>query len=237
MSKPYESYESGDYLANNPTWDEEDSEWKAGQVLKIINKNHLVPKSIVEVGCGAGGILASLHDALPETKLTGFEIAPDASKFWEKHASKKITFSVGDFLQEKTAHFDMLLLLDVIEHVSNPFEFLSALRGRADFYVFHIPLDLSAMSVAREHPLLLVRQKVGHIHYFTKGLALSLIEECGYQIIDWSYTGASFTAPQMTWKGRLARLPRRLIFGINRDLGVRLLGGDTLMVLAKAWTE
>lgn len=234
MRKPYESYESGDYLANNPTWDEEDSEWKAVQVLKTFDRNHLAPKSVVEIGCGAGGILASLHDALPEVEYSGFEIAPDASKFWGKHAAKKIAFSVGDFLQEQTAHFDVLLLLDVIEHVPNPFEFLSALRGRADYYVFHIPLDLSAMSVARERPLLAVRRKVGHIHYFTKGLALSLLEECGYQLIDWSYTGASFTTPQTTWKSRLARLPRRLLFGINRDLGVRLLGGDTLMVLAKA---
>ena len=234
MSMPYESYESGDYLANNPTWDEEDSEWKAGQVLKTLERNHLVPKSIVEVGCGAGGVLASLHDALPEVEYFGFEIAPDASKFWEKHGSKGISFAVGDFLQEQTAHYDMLLLLDVIEHVPNPFEFLSALRGRASYYVFHIPLDLSAMSVARERPLLAVRQKVGHIHYFTKGLAFSLLEECGYQLIDWSYTGAAFTAPRTTWMGRLARLPRRLVFAINRDFGVRLLGGDTLIVLAKA---
>lgn len=234
MSKPYESYESGDYLLNNPTWDEEDSEWKASQVLKILLKNRLLPKSIVEVGCGAGGVLGSLNKKLPEVQYAGYEIAPDASQFWEKHKSKNINFLVEDFLALKTPHFDVLLLLDVIEHIPNPFEFLSALHGRADYYVFHIPLDLSAVSVAREKPLLHVRQKVGHIHYFTKGLALSLLNECGYQLIDWSYTGASFTTPQTTWKGLLAKLPRRLVFGVNRDFGVRLLGGDTLMVLAKA---
>lgn len=233
MSKPYESYESGEYLANNPTWDGEDSEWKATQVLKMFSRNRLLPKSIVEVGCGAGGILASLHDSFPEIDYSGFEIAPDASKFWVKHAEKGITFVLDDFLKNQVAHFDVLLLLDVVEHIANPFEFLTALRGRADYYILHIPLDLSAISVAREHPLLAVRRKVGHIHYFTKGLALSLIEECGFQIIDWSYTGAAFTAPQTTWKGRLARLPRLFLFGINRDIGVRLLGGDTLMVLAK----
>lgn len=234
MNKPYESYESGDYFAKNPTWDEEDSEWKARQVLKMFDRNDLAPRSIVEVGCGAGGILAFLYGVLPAVEYFGFDIAPDASKFWEKHATKKIAFVVDDFLQKKTAHYDVLLLLDVIEHVPNPFEFLIALRDRADYYVFHIPLDLSALSVARERPLLAVRQKVGHIHYFTKGLALSLLEECGYQIIDWSYTGASFTVPTTTWKGRLARLPRKFFFGINRDIGVRLLGGDTLIVLAKA---
>jgi cyclopropane fatty-acyl-phospholipid synthase-like methyltransferase len=234
VKKPYESYESGDYLASNPTWDEEDSEWKARQVINILKKNNLSPTSIVEVGCGAGGILASLCDVLPNVEYSGFEITPDASKFWEKHEPKNIKFQVSDFLQIQTDFYDVLLLLDVFEHVPNPFEFLSGLKGRAGYYVFHIPLDLSALSVARESPLLYVRKKVGHIHYYTKGLALSLLEESGYTIVDWSYTGAAFTVPQVTWKNRLSRLPRKILFGINRDLGVRLLGGDTLIVLAKA---
>lgn len=234
MNRPFDSYESGDYLLNNPTWDEEDSGWKATQVLKAFDRSHLVPKSIIEVGCGAGGVLASLHDALPQVKYAGFDIAPDASKFWDKHSNKKIEFVVGDYLQAETVHFGALLLLDVIEHVANPFEFLTALRGRADYYVFHIPLDLSAISVARESPLLLVRSKVGHIHYFTKGLALSLIQESGFQVLDWFYTGASFSAPQVSWKAKLARIPRKLVNAINRDWGVRLLGGDTLIILAKA---
>jgi SAM-dependent methyltransferase len=233
-NKPYEIYESGQYLANNPTWDEEDSEWKADKVLKILNRNNIVSKSIVEVGCGAGGILAALHNALPEVEYSGFDIAPDANIFWVKHFAKNIKFAVGDFLQEQTAHFDALLLLDVIEHLPNPFEFLSSLRGRADYYVFHVPLDLSAMSVVRESPLLLVRQKVGHIHYFTKGMALSLIQESGFQVLDWFYTSASLTAPQASWKTKLASIPRRLVNMVDRDWGVRLLGGETLMILAQA---
>lgn len=233
MKKPYESYESGDYLASNPTWDEEDSEWKAKQVLSILDKNSITPGSIVDVGCGAGGILASLHSVLPEVDYFGYEIAPDASNFWEKHASKRITFSVCDFLIEKTDHFDVLLLLDVFEHVPNPFDFLSQLQGRADYYVFHIPLDLNAISVTREAPLLYVREKVGHIHSYTKGLALALLDECGYQIVDWSYTGAGFNAPQRSLKTRLAQIPRHLVYAINKDMGVRLLGGETLIVLAK----
>lgn len=232
-NKPYEIYESGEYLANNPTWDEEDSEWKASQVLKMFIRNCLTPKSIVEVGCGAGGILASLQAKFPEIEFSGFDIAPDARKFWKRHEKNGIKFSVSDFLTEQTSHYEILLLLDVIEHIPNPSEFLSNLKGRADYYVFHIPLDLSAVSVAREGPLLYVREKVGHIHYFTKGLALSLIQESGFQVIDWFYTGAAFSAPQANWRNRAARLPRWLMCRINQNLGVRLLGGETLMVLAK----
>lgn len=234
MNKPYESYVSGEYLARNPTWDEEDSVWKANHVLKMLGRNGLMPKSVVEVGCGAGGILASLHDSLPGVEYSGFEIAPDASRFWEKHKARDISFMVGDFLHENKKPYDVLLLLDVIEHIPDPFAFLAKLQGRAGHYIFHIPLDLSALSVVRESPLLLVRQKVGHIHYFTKGLALSLIRESGFEVIDWFYTGAAFDAPRSSWRSRLAITPRRLANSIDRDWGVRLLGGDTLMILAKA---
>ncbi len=234
MNKPYDSYLSGEYLDKNPTWDDEDSEWKAGKVLDIIRKNRLTLKSVVDVGCGAGGVLAALSKELPEIDFFGYEIASDASRFWAQHEAAKVNFQVADFLEKPAKKFDALLLLDVFEHVPNPFQFLTNLQGRAEFYIFHIPLDLSSISVAREKPLLHVREKVGHIHYYTKSLALALLVECGYEIVDWSYTGAAFSAPQSTWKGRLARLPRRLLYAINRDLGVRLLGGDTLIVLAKS---
>ena len=89
------------------------------------------------------------------------------------------------------------------------------------------------MSVLREAPLLHVRKKVGHLHYYTKGLALTMLEESGYQVVDSSYTGAGFTAPQRGWLARMASLPRRLVGAMAKDAGVRLFGGETLMVLAR----
>ncbi|RME58083.1 methylase, partial [Candidatus Parcubacteria bacterium] len=34
-------YESGDYARENPTWDIEDSPWKATKVLEFIHENNL----------------------------------------------------------------------------------------------------------------------------------------------------------------------------------------------------
>ena len=34
-------YINGEYLEKNPTWDVEDSPWKAEHILKIINRNKL----------------------------------------------------------------------------------------------------------------------------------------------------------------------------------------------------
>ncbi|MDP3715456.1 MAG: hypothetical protein Q8R21_03495, partial [Burkholderiales bacterium] len=77
-----------------------------------------------------------------------------------------------------------------------------------------------------------VRRKVGHVHYYTRGLATALLEDCGYHIVDARYTGAAFTAPQRSLKTWLASLPRRVARVVNPDWGVRLFGGETLMVLA-----
>jgi len=233
MNKDENIYESGEYLKNNPSWDLEDSEWKANEVIKVLKKNQIQAKNIVEVGCGAGGILSQLQMVMTDVKYCGYDISKNLKHFWEKYKNQRIEFFNEDFLKANTKQFDVLLLLDVIEHVPDPIFFLKELRGRSSFYILHIPLDLSSISVAREKPLLNVRSKVGHLHYFTKGLAFALINECGYKIIDWHYTGVSILSKQNSWKTRIAAWPRRILFSINRDFGVRLLGGDTLMVLMK----
>jgi len=225
-------YLSTEYLRQNPSWDSEDSPWKAGKVCELLETHGLVPQSIVDVGCGAGVVLTELRRSYPSARISGYDIAPDAERFWEAARASGIELTIGDFTTASTPPSDLLMALDVLEHLQDPFAFLETIRGRASHYVFHFPLDLSAASVLRETPLLQVRSKVGHVHYYTRGLAVALLEDCGYRIIEARYTGAAFNAPQPGWKTRIARLPRRLIFAINRDWGARLLGGETLMVLA-----
>ena len=77
-----------------------------------------------------------------------------------------------------------------------------------------------------------VREKVGHIHYFTKNLALEMLRECGYEIVDWRYSNAYMSAPSRGWRTWLARLPRALLYALHKDYFVRITGGETLLVLA-----
>lgn len=227
-------YLSDAYADANPTWDQEDSPWKAMLVSEAIRRVGLRPASIAEIGCGAGGVLASLRANFPDALLAGFDIAPGAARFWPQHTQEHIKFTVGDFLKVSRDQYDVILLLDVVEHLADPFGFLAQIKERAGHFVFHIPLDLSALSVLREKPLLYVRHKVGHLHYYTKSLALALLEDCGFEIVDWRYTGAAFSAPQRTWKAKLVSIIRWIAYSINKDGGVRLLGGETLIVMARS---
>src|SRR5262249_47744110 len=70
-------YTSGEYLRKNPTWHADEAPWKAQQILRLLEFQHLAPQTICEVGCGTGEILRLLQKALPEDCiLYGYEISP-----------------------------------------------------------------------------------------------------------------------------------------------------------------
>jgi SAM-dependent methyltransferase len=226
-------YLNGDYAQKNPDWDRADACWKAGKLYQLLLDHEYRPSSIVEIGCGSGAILVELRRFFPEASLAGFDIAPAAARFWEEPTAFGIQFELADYLALEGPIPDLILVFDVLEHLGNPWEFLARLRHRAKLVAIHFPLDLSAASVWREAPLLRVREKVGHLHYFTRGLAISLLEESGFEIVEARYTGAALDTPQRSLKTRVAGWVRRLAYAIDRDLGARLLGGETLMVLAR----
>lgn len=218
-------YLQNDYLESNPTWDAEDSPWKAAQVVSLLQRNGLNPVKVAEVGCGAGGVIAALRAHLGEgAQLEGYDISPGAESFWLQHAAKRVRFAVGDFLKIGAHDYDLILLMDVIEHLENPFEFLRQIRNKCEWLTLHIPLDISAQAVIRKGPLIKVRSKVGHIHYYNKDMALMLLEECGYQVMDWYYTPSGLALAK-SWSAHLMAIPRKLLFRMTPDFAVRALGG------------
>ena len=142
-------------------------------------------------------------------------------------------FYLKDLLSESDLHFDLVLAIDVIEHVEDYISFIKKLKTFATFKIFHIPLDLSAQSVLRAWPVLELRRNVGHIHYFFKQTALATLEDSGYTIIDHCYTASRLELPNQALSSRIMRLPRRMMFAVNADFAVRLLGGYSLLVLAR----
>jgi SAM-dependent methyltransferase len=229
-----EIYLDGTYIDNNPSWHEEHSPWKARKIRDIINRNSLIPKRICEVGCGAGEILNQLslqYDG--NVKFFGYEISPQAFALCSRKSKTNLVFNLHDLLKDDDAYFDIVMAIDVFEHVEDYFGFLRKLREKAEYKIFHIPLDLSVQTVLRSSPIIKGRKAVGHIHYFTKEIALEALKDTGYQVIDYFYTGGSLELPNRGWKAYLLKIPRKLAFSVSKDLAVRLLGGYSLMVLAK----
>lgn len=226
-------YADGTYLRNNPEWHAGDSPWKAGHVASLLERHALAPRTICEVGCGAGGVLEALADRVPAAaELHGYEISPQAHAIASRKSDPRLRFHLKDLLQDAGAFFDVVLALDVFEHVEDYFTFLRRLRAKGRHKVFHIPLELSALWVGRGAPLMKARRAVGHLHHFTRDTALAALEDTGYTVIEHRYTAAATDRPSKSWKSRLLNIPRRILFAIAPDATARVLGGYSLLVLA-----
>src|SRR5271165_3494481 len=226
-------YADGTYLEKNPSWHVEESPFKAGQILRMLEKNRLQPKTIAEVGCGAGEVLNLLRVQMDtECRFWGYDISPQALELCKSRAHARLQFKLADISLEEGAFFDMILVLDVVEHVEDCFGFLRGIRPRSDLKIFHFPLDLSVQAVLRKRGLLKRRELYRHIHYFTKETALETLKDVGYSILEHFYTPRSIELAKETVQ-KIARAPRKICFSIHQDLTVRILGGYSLLVLAR----
>jgi hypothetical protein len=103
---------------------------------------------------------------------------------------------------------------------------------KAEYKIFHIPLDISVVSIIR-NGLHSTRKKYGHLHFFNPQLALDSLEMCGYEVLDTFYTTAFKDLPATTWKSKIAKLPRHFWYLLSPDSMVKWLGGCSLIVVAK----
>lgn len=228
-----EMYQTAAYVERNPTWHEEDAPWKARQIEGILRRNTIACGTICEIGCGTGDILLTLERAFPDATLSGYEISPHAYARASRKETARTRFYLEDLAAKRDSRFDVLLAIDVIEHVEDYLGFAKQLRGLAGVKVFHIPLDLSVQSLLRGWPISKLRKDVGHIHSFFKESALATLEDCGYRIIDHCYTASRLELPNQAWTSHAMKWPRRALFALNPDLAVRILGGYSLLVLAE----
>lgn len=225
-------YRSGEYALRNPTWDIEHSPWKAKNILHMMKRNGLSPRTICEVGCGAGEILYQLQNNMsPECEFDGYEISPQAYSLSREKANDKLRFHLEDFLTAKT-NFDIILLIDLIEHLENYYGFLEGIRSRSKYKILNIPLELSLYAVLDPNFLQREYNRFGHVHYFTKEIALRSLKHSGYRILDCFYVHSFIEFPPQRLLGRLLKPILQIASKINDDWTARIFGSNSLVVLA-----
>jgi SAM-dependent methyltransferase len=241
-------YTTGEYLKKNPTWHVGESPWKAEQITRILARNSIEPKTICEIGCGAGEILRLLQERLDsECTFWGYEISPQAFELCKSRENEKLHFRLLDIKEEKKVYYDLILVMDVLEHMENYFDLLRDIKTKSEYKIFHVPMDISVRSVLWGH-FIDFRDSYGHIHYFTKEIALRTLEDAGYEVLDFFYTIDPMPLP---WheinrnprlllrkilgqikRGILRRGPEKLLSILNKDFAVRVFGERRLLILA-----
>jgi methyltransferase family protein len=230
-------YEDGEYAKHQKTWHVEESEWKANYILKLFRQNSINPKSVGEVGCGAGEILLTLHKNMPDdTHFVGYDIAPQLEAMWETRSRDRLRFLREDFLAG-TENFDVALYIDIVEHIEDYIGFLRKIKERSEYKVIKIPLEVSAVKAMLGHKYSDSRKEYGHLHFFNKDIMLDTLHDLDYEVVDWFYAPFGMemagTCEKMPMMSRLLNPARWLLSKVSIDLTSKTLGGYTLFVLAK----
>ena len=242
-------YTKGQYLKNNPTWHLDAACWKAACVCRILQRNHISPKTICDVGCGVGEMLRLVQQKLASNPMClGYDIAPYAIEKAKTKEHDKLRFKLGDFLQEEEGYFDLLLMSGVLEHFENMFQVLRDIKEKSEYKLFLLPLDITIDAVLRNR-VGRSRQEAGHLHFFTKDVMLELLKDMGYEIVDAVYVLPPLdTTPWSEVKHKplrflrklakvtllgLLRLPALLVYVVHKDFAARVFAGWRLLVLVK----
>jgi len=180
---------NGQYLRCNPDWHTSSSAWKAEEVLKMLRRRDLAPRTVGEVGCGAGEVLRQLQLKMdPNCEFRGYDISPQAIAMAAGKENSRLHFENVDACRMATPFFDLLLVLEVVDHVEDYFGFLRALKYKSEYKLFHCSLDLSVQNAIRPGALLKLRDTLVHLHYFNKETMLRTLQDTGYEVIDCFYT-------------------------------------------------
>lgn len=230
VDNAHDPHQDGSYLKFNPTWHVEFSDWKAQNILKLLRKHNINPKTVCEVGCGAGEVLRILQQKLdPDCKMWGYDVAHHAIELAKTRENDRLKFAVEDFGTLTTPRYDLLLILEVVDHIEDYMGFLRMLKTRAEYKLFSISLDICVQTAMRKGAFLRRRVAHSHLHHFTKEIALRVLEETGYEVVDYFLPHRSVNNTALS---KLSSPVRSLAFKLSPELTTRFLGGS-IMILAK----
>lgn len=227
-------YNNQTYLEQNPQWHQEDAAFKAGFIHSILQRNKIPYKMVCEVGCGSGAVLAELNKLNNNSAIHyyGFDISKDAIAIAKSKESTNLHFELKDLTDKNNLDkFDVVLIIDVIEHLPNYFSFLEAIRTKGKYTVFHIPLDMFVWSLFREQMLVESKKRVGHIHNFSEDFILSVLQDHGYKILAKQYTEPDYSANSI--KQKVVNGFKKVLFKMSPRFCTKTLGGYSIAVLCE----
>lgn len=143
-------YTSGDYIKKNPKLHVEDTPWKLAKVFPFVD--YILPRlgtkniSLLDVGGGAGLILRAVAEHI---RMKGFNVDKYALDISSEMLDIQLKNNQDAQVFCEDIHdtsfanktIDILLLLDVLEHVPMPGDALREIRRIAKYMIINVPLE------------------------------------------------------------------------------------------------
>jgi SAM-dependent methyltransferase len=191
-------YNADSYKENTTDWEDDVSEFRADAFLLALEKAGLLGQlsSILDVGCGSGGVLARMAQdkRLDGVSLRGIDISEAAIEISRRLARKKMVDSRIEYSLQTITDIDpsqkvtVISLIHVMEHCPDIFEMLEACASRSDYQYINVPLEFNLFYALRSRVPERQYERYGHLHFFDEGFFLKWLSNNGYELIAKAYS-------------------------------------------------
>lgn len=145
----------------------------------LITKN----KTVLEIGCGTGDLLASLRSK----KGYGIDISPKMIQIAKKKHARRInlSFSVKDIQNFKNKKIDYVFMSDVIEHLPHPQKVFDQISNS----IKQDTVFINTMANPIWEPILMIAEKLhlkmpeGEHHRYSSKQVIRMLKRAGFTIL------------------------------------------------------
>lgn len=198
-------YLTDEYLKKNPSLHEEESPWKVHKIVPLIDRfidciNGKEEINILDVGGGAGFILNSVSTYIESSygirvNKYALDLSPHMLEIQSKTNPDMVKALNEDIRKTsfRDKEIDLILLIDVLEHVPNPAEALEELRRISSFSILKVPLQDSIFSIIwnfmrRGEPKRYDFETYGHINFYSFSKLKHQIEKHAGRLLNFCFT-------------------------------------------------
>ncbi len=162
-------------------WREIGARSKAAHVRRLCAEAGLRPRSVVEIGCGDGALLAQLRGLA--AALDGFELSAPAAELARIAVpeARRIEAYDGEHVPAEDDAYDLAILSHVIEHVDDPVPLLAEAARVAHEVLVEVPLEDNRSG--RRPVNLAESERIGHLHRFERSDVHALLTEAGLVVV------------------------------------------------------
>jgi SAM-dependent methyltransferase len=162
-------------------WRELGARSKADHAVTLCARAGLRPRTLVEIGCGDGSLLAELAARGLAPVLDGFEISPPAAEIARgRGVARSIEVFDGSDVPAEDGAYDLAVLSHVLEHVPEPMSLLREAARVAPAVLIEVPLEDNRS--ARRDDKRAEAARIGHIQFFDRKAVHALVRVAGLRI-------------------------------------------------------
>jgi SAM-dependent methyltransferase len=173
-------------------------------IVSVVARHFPDARSLLEVGCGTGFVLAGLREAFPAMRLVGSELLAEGLELARGRLPGDVELVQLDAAEMPfEAEFDVVGAFDVLEHVEDDERALAGMR-RA------VPNGGGLVLLVPQHPRLWSEMDLvaRHARRYTRGKLVEKVERAGFGVVATS-SFVSSLLPAMVLSRAVRKLLRR----------------------------